>query len=114
MRFHALSGRTSLQSCTLAPFSGARGPLTTVDSPRSFQRTAARHDACSLRAMLSRVRALFRPRQIRPELDADINRLLVERLRVGVLLALVLIPSFVPLDYMRMPEYFTWAVGVRA
>ena len=64
--------------------------------------------------MLKRVRALFRPRPICRELGAEIDRLLVERLRVGLLLALVFIPSFVPLDYMRMPEHFTWAVGVRA
>jgi len=42
------------------------------------------------------------------------NRLVVERLRVGILLALFFIPIFVPIDYVRMHEHFGWAVAVRS
>jgi PAS domain S-box-containing protein len=63
--------------------------------------------------MFNTWQALFRLRPLGDELRAELNRMLIQRLRVGVLLALVFIPSFVPLDYLRMPDHFAWSVGVR-
>jgi two-component system, cell cycle sensor histidine kinase and response regulator CckA len=64
--------------------------------------------------MLNGARALFRPRKVQADFRAETNRQMVERLRVGTLLALFFIPTFVPLDYVRMHEHFSWAVEVRA
>ena len=63
--------------------------------------------------MFNTWQALFRLRPVGEELRAELNRMLIQRLRIGVLLALVFIPSFVPLDYLRMPDHFAWAVTVR-
>jgi PAS domain S-box-containing protein len=63
--------------------------------------------------MGSRFKALFRSRPIADGLRRETQALLVGRLRIGVALALFFIPSFIPLDYLRMNEHFAWAVGVR-
>jgi PAS domain S-box-containing protein len=57
--------------------------------------------------------SLFRPRPIAEELLRESRALLLGRMRIGVALALFFIPSFIPLDYLRMPEHFGWAVVVR-
>src|ERR1051326_1549695 len=57
--------------------------------------------------------SLFRSREDHVEFRAATRPLLLERLRIGAVLALVLIPSFIPIDYLRMPEHFGWAVVVR-
>jgi PAS domain S-box-containing protein len=43
----------------------------------------------------------------------ECRTLLLERLRIGAILGLVFIPAFVPVDYVRMPDHFGWAVLVR-
>jgi PAS domain S-box-containing protein len=58
-------------------------------------------------------RSLFRPRPVAEELRQQTRALLLGRMRIGVALALFFIPSFIPLDYLRMPEHFAWAVAVR-
>src|ERR1043166_6629912 len=63
--------------------------------------------------MFNTWQALFRLRPVSEELRAELNRMLIQRLRIVVLLALVFVPSFVPLDYLRMRDHFAWAVGVR-
>ena len=63
--------------------------------------------------MVHGLRSLFRPRPIAEELLRESRALLLGRMRIGVALALFFIPSFIPLDYLRMPEHFGWAVVVR-
>ncbi len=46
-------------------------------------------------------------------LRLECRALLLERLRIGAILGLIFIPAFVPIDYLRMPEHFGWAVMVR-
>ena len=46
-------------------------------------------------------------------LRLECRALLLQRLRIGAILGLVFIPAFVPIDYVRMPEHFGWAVMVR-
>jgi PAS domain S-box-containing protein len=46
-------------------------------------------------------------------LRLECRALLLERLRIGAILGLVFIPAFVPVDYVRMPDHFAWAVIVR-
>jgi PAS domain S-box-containing protein len=46
-------------------------------------------------------------------LRVECRALLLERLRIGAILGLIFIPAFVPIDYLRMPEHFGWAVMVR-
>ncbi len=58
-------------------------------------------------------RSLFRPRPIAEELRRQSRVLLLGRMRTGIVLALFFIPSFIPLDYLRMPEHFAWAMVVR-
>jgi PAS domain S-box-containing protein len=58
-------------------------------------------------------RSLFRRRPIAEELRRESRALLRSRLRIGAALALFFIPSFIPLDYLRMPEHFAWAMVVR-
>ena len=63
--------------------------------------------------MVYGLRSLFRPRPIAEELRRQSRVLLLGRMRTGLVLALFFIPSFIPLDYFRMPEHFAWAVVVR-
>jgi PAS domain S-box-containing protein len=63
--------------------------------------------------MVSGFRSLFRLRPIAEELGRQSRALLLSRMRTGIVLALFFIPSFIPLDYFRMPEHFAWAMVVR-
>src|SRR5712692_9358807 len=63
--------------------------------------------------MIRRFKALFRPRLIAEELRRESRALLLERLRVGLALALILIPVFIPLDFLRMPDRFAGVLLVR-
>src|SRR6266542_3573910 len=63
--------------------------------------------------MVSGFRSLFQPRPIAEELRRQSRVLLLGRMRTGIVLALFFIPSFIPLDYFRMPEHFAWAIVVR-
>src|SRR5437899_2001079 len=63
--------------------------------------------------MVSGFRSLFRLRPIAEELGRQSRALLLSRMRTGIVLALFFIPSFIPLDYFRMPEHFAWAIVVR-
>jgi PAS domain S-box-containing protein len=63
--------------------------------------------------MVYGLRSLFQPRPVAEELCRQSRVLLLGRMRTGIALALLFIPSFIPLDYFRMPEHFAWAVVVR-
>ncbi|MGH7896642.1 MAG: hypothetical protein ACREQQ_01740, partial [Candidatus Binatia bacterium] len=63
--------------------------------------------------MIEALHALFSKQQLADELRAESHSLLMARMRIGVMLGLVFIPSFIPLDYVRLPDHFAGAVLIR-
>src|SRR5262245_15287510 len=63
--------------------------------------------------MFHRFQAFFRPRPIEEQLRRESRTLLLRHLRVGVVLALIFVPMFIPLDFVRMPDRFAGALLVR-
>ena len=63
--------------------------------------------------MLRILSSMFEGPALAGGLRLECRALLLERLRIGAILGLVFIPAFVPVDYVRMPQHFAWAVIVR-